>query len=963
MPKRIPVRAANAILALAVCTASTAATVCDVRAQTATPSSMQWRMIGPHRGGRTKAGTGVPSQPNVFYVGFVNGGVWKTDDYGRVWTPVFDDEGTGSIGAIAVSESNPDIVYAGSGEGIQRPDLTTGDGIYRSNDAGRTWTHLGLRDAQQIPQIIIDPKNPDRIFVAVLGHPYGPNEERGVFRSTDGGRTFEKVLYRDENTGSAEVAFDPSNANTIYAVMWEARQAPWENGAFSGPGSGLYKSTDGGTTWRQIGAGLPTGAEGLGRVGIGVSASNPSRLYAVVSAPEPRTGIYRSDDAGENWVRVNDDARLAGRDGDFDEIKVDPANADVAYVANVMSWKTTDGGRTFKEFRGAPGGDDYQRFWINPRDPNIILITADQGAIVTVNGGRTFSSWYNQPTAQLYHVNADYNFPYRVCGGQQESGSVCISSRSDDGQITFHDWHPAGVEEYGYVVPDPLHHDIYFGGRVTRTDWRTGDVQNVSPTPAGGPFSRMLRTAPVIFSTVDPHILYFGTNVVWKTTTGGQSWTRISPDLTRTDSVVPSNVGTYGTTRAAMARHPGVVYTIAPSHLNTRWIWAGTDDGLIQRTRDGGATWKDVTPAALRARPWSKISIIDAGHFDSLTAYVAVNTFRLDDLTPHLYATHDGGMSWKEIDRGIPAGGVTNVIREDPVRKGLLFAGTEQAAYYSIDDGESWRSLRLNMPATAIRDLIIKDNDIVVATHGRSFWILDDIAPLRQIASADSSSTKLFKPSAAYRVRWNRWPDTPLPPDEPAGQNGPDGAVIDYRLRSAADGPVVIEILNSAGAVVRRLSSADPIEQPLTGTNVPSYWPRPQQRVATDAGLHRFVWDLHYAYPSNVDFGYPISATPHDTEKEPHGPWVMPGTYTVRLTADGRRYTQPLVVRMDPRVKTPVAGLQQQFDLSMSIYNAINSSPASARSLLSLYRALQDTDAAPTTQVVAAVKRALTSKR
>jgi photosystem II stability/assembly factor-like uncharacterized protein len=741
--------------------------------------------------------------------------------------------------------------------------------------------------------------------------------------------------------------------------MWEARQGPWENGSFTGPGSGLFKSTDGGTTWKRTGRGLPTGAQGLGRVGIGLTPANPNRIYAVVSAPDSMTGIYRSDDAGENFTRVNSDARLAGRDGDFDEIKADPKNADVAYVANVMSWKTTDGGRTFREFRGAPGGDDYQRFWINPINPDIILVTADQGAIVTVNGGRTFSSWYNQPTAQFYHVNADYNFPYRVCGGQQESGSVCITSRSDDGQITFHDWHPAGVEEYGYVVPDPLHKDIYFGGRITRTDWKTGDVQNVSPTPERGPFGRVLRTAPIIFSTVDQRALFYGTNVVWKTLNGGQSWQRISPDLTRTDSIVPANVGKYSSTRQAMAHHPGVVYTIAPSFVNARWIWAGTDDGLIQLTRDGGATWKDVTPPAVKAKPWSKISIIDAGHFDSLTAYAAVNTFRLDDLRPHLYATHDGGRTWSEINNGIPAGGVTNVIREDAVRKGLLFAGTEQAAFYSIDDGAHWQSLRINMPATAIRDLIVKDNDVVVATHGRSFWILDDIAPLRQVNAETPSHTTLFKPSQTYRVRWNRWPDTPLPPDEPAGQNPPDGAIIDYTLASQARGRVTIEILDASGSLVRRYASDDPVEQPLENTNVPSYWPRAPQRVATAAGMHRFVWDLHYAPPRGVEFGYPISAVPHDTEKEPHGMWVMPGVYTVRLSVDGITLTQPLRVKMDPRVTTTAAGLQQQFDLSKKLYDAINRSASGARALLGLYSTLQETDAAPSAAVVAAVQARL----
>ncbi|HEX7938950.1 MAG TPA: glycosyl hydrolase, partial [Gemmatimonadaceae bacterium] len=678
--------------------------------------ALKWRMIGPFRGGRTKAGTGVPSQPNVFYVGFVNGGVWKTDDYGRVWTPIFDDQPSGSIGAIAVSESNPNIVYVGSGEGIQRPDLTTGDGIYRSDDAGKTWTHLGLRDGQQIPQIIVDPRNPDRIFVAVLGHPYGPNTERGVFRSLDGGKTFDKVLYKDENTGAAEVAFDPSNAQVVYAVMWEARQAPWENGSWTGAGSGLFKSTDGGATWSQIGKGLPAaenGRGGLGRVGISVSASMPSRIYAVVSAPESKMGIYRSDDAGESFTRLNADPRLAGRDGDFDEIKVDPQNADVAYVANVMTWKTTDGGKTFKEFRGAPGGDDYQRFWVNPRDPNILLLTSDQGAVITVNGGKTWSSWYNQPTAQFYHVNADYGFPYKLCGGQQESGSACVSSRSDDGQITFENWTLPGVEEYGYVVPDPLHPGVYFGGRISRTDMRTRDVQAVSPVPARDTaYGRVLRTAPIVFSTVNPQALFYGTNVVWKTLNGGKSWKRISPDLTRKESGIPASVGKYRDDSVTKARHPGVVYAIAPSYVNERWIWAGTDDGLIQVTKNGGVSWQDVTPPALKTTPWAKVSIIDAGHFDSLTAYAAVNTFRLDDLRPHLFATHDGGKSWREINDGIPAGGVTNAIREDPVRRGLLFAGAEQGVYYSMDDGAHWKSLRLNMPATAIRDLIIKDNDV-----------------------------------------------------------------------------------------------------------------------------------------------------------------------------------------------------------------------------------------------------------
>ena len=694
---------------------------------------LRWRMIGPFRASRTKAGTGVPSQPNVFYIGVVNGGVWKTTDYGRTWDPIFDEQGTGSIGAIAVAPSDPNVVYVGSGEGLQRPDLSVGDGIYKSTDAGKTWTHLGLRDGQQIPQIVIDPRDPNRLFVAVLGHPYGPNAERGIFRSTDGGRTFEKVLYKDENTGGIDVAFDPQNSQTIYAAMWEARQAPWENGAFSGPGSGLFKSTDGGATWRQVGQGLPTfDRDGLGRIGIGVAPSLSSRVFATVDAAR-NGGLYRSDDAGETFTKATDDARVVSRASDFAEVKVNPKNPDIVFTASIVAWKSTDGGKTFSALRGAPGGDDYHRFWINPDNPEIILLIADQGAVISVNGGRTWSSWYNQPTAQMYHVSTDNAFPYRVCSGQQESGSACVLSRSDNGRITFMDWHPVAVEEYGYVAPDPLDPDIVYGGKVTRYDRRTGQVQNVAPKLSRSPDYRALRTAPLLFSPVNPRKLYFATNTVWQTTNGGQSWQEISPDLTRTDSIVPPNVGKYAGERPATTRHPGVVYTLAPSSVKENIIWAGSDDGLIHVTFDGGKTWKDVTPPALRSRPWSKISIMDASHFDTLTAYAAINTLRLDDMRPHLYRTRDGGKTWAEIVAGIDSGAITNVIREDPKVRGLLYAGSDRQVWLSFDDGDHWQSLRLNMPGTSIRDLVIKDDDVVIGTHGRSFWILDNVTPLREL--------------------------------------------------------------------------------------------------------------------------------------------------------------------------------------------------------------------------------------
>jgi photosystem II stability/assembly factor-like uncharacterized protein len=885
---------------------------------------LRYRMIGPFRGGRTKAATGVPGQPNVFYIGACNGGVWKSIDYGRVWTPVFDDQPTGSIGAIAVAPSNPDTVYVGSGEGLQRPDLSTGDGIYKSTDAGRTWRHLGLREGQQIPQIAVDPRNPDRLWVAVLGHPYGPNTERGIFRSTDGGQTFQRVLYKDENTGGIDVVVDPSNADVVYAVLWENRQAPWENGEFTGPGSGLYKSTDGGTTWRQLTAGLPTFAKDhLGRIGIGIAPSRTRRLFATVQSRE-NSGLYRSDDAGETWALVNDNPYVTERGDDFAEVKVDPKNPDIVYSASVVTWKSVDGGKTFAALRGAPGGDDYHRLWINPDNPDIILLASDQGAVVTVNGGKTWSSWYNQPTAQLYHVAADNAFPYRVCSGQQESGSVCISSRGDDGRVTFREWHPVGVDEYGYVAPDPLDPDIVYGGRVTRYDRRNGEVQNVAPVINATDNSayRVIRTQPILFSPLDPKVLYFAANQVWKTTDGGQNWTAISPDLTRATWDAPANVGTYRGSEEAKPSRRGVIYTIAPSPLEAGRIWAGTDDGLIHLTIDGGQHWSDVTPPELT--PWAKVSLMDASHFDPNTAYAAVNTIRLDDLRPHIYRTRDGGRTWTPITSGIPGGGTVNVVREDPKRRGLLFAGTEQAVYVSFDDGDDWQSLRLNMPATSIRDLIVKDDDLVIATHGRSFWILDDITPLRQVSeTVAAAAVHLYKPQDAWRVQWDKNTDTPLPPDEPAGQNPPDGAVIDYWLGKPASGSVSIEIVDPAGRSVIHWASSDPVEPVKDIGNWPAYWIRPTRVPAATAGMHRFVWDLHYPAPKAFEKSYPISATPGGTAPEPKGPWAVPGTYTVRLTVGGAAQTAPLVVKMDPRVKTPIPGLERQFALSLRLCNAI----------------------------------------
>ena len=929
-------------------------------------SGLRWRMIGPFRGGRTIAAAGIASQPNVFYVAATNGGVWKTDDIGRTWHPLFDDQPTGSIGAIAIAPSDPNIVYVGSGEGVQRPDLSVGDGIYKSTDAGKTWRHLGLRDGQQISAILVDPRDPNRVFVAVLGHPYGPNVERGVFRSTDGGETWQKVLYKDENTGAVDLAFDPTNPTNVYAVLWAARQGPWENGEWSGPASGLFKSTDGGSTWQQLTGGLPTPAEGLGRIGIGIAPSDANRMYALVEAKP--SALYRSDDAGTTWKRVNTEERVSGRGSDFACVRVDPKNKDVIYVANTSTYRSSDAGQTFTAIKGAPGGDDYHTIWINPKHPEIILLASDQGATITVNGGATWSSWYNQPTAQFYHVITDNQFPYWVYGGQQESGSAGVASRSDYGEITFREWHPVGVEEYGYVAPDPLNPNIIYGGKVSRFDRSTGQVQQVGPTvPFGGGKYRFVRTMPLLFSPVDPHVLYLGSNVLFKTTNGGRGWDIISPDLTRESYEIPPSVGVYTEEAHKQATRRGVIYTIAPSHKDVNVIWAGTDDGLIHVTRDGGKTWSNITPRELT--PWSKVAMLDASHFDDVTAYAAINRIRLDDLKPHIYRTHDGGKTWKEIVNGLP-GQPVNTVREDPVRKGLLYAGTELAVYVSFDDGDHWQALKQNMPPISIRDLVIHENDLVAGTHGRGFWILDDISPLRQMSDGNAASDAfLFRPSPALRVRWNNGTDTPLPPEEPAGQNPPDGAVLYYNLKSTVSTPVTLEIFDNAKKLVRRYSSDDKADPIDPAVNVPTYWIRPPSIPATTAGLHRFVWDLCYPPPDAIDHDYPISATYRDTPRSPMGVLAMPGQYSVKLTVNGKSYTQLLTVKMDPRVKTPLAGLQQQFALAQRIvglmhqtFEAVQQASTGKaelegrnRALAALLALVEGADTAPTAAMVSAV--------
>jgi len=864
---------------------------------------LRWRNIGPFRGGRVNGVTGVPGQPSTFYFGSVGGGVWKTTNAGRTWLPIFDSQPVASIGAVAVALSNPNIVYVGTGEADMRSQISYGNGMYKSTDAGKTWMHLGLDDTRQIGKVAVDPRNPDIVFVAALGHVYGANPDRGVYRSRDGGATWQKVLFKNNDVGAIDLAIDPADSQTIYASLWNTRRPPWSIYPPSyGPGSGVYKSTDGGSNWQQLTRGLPT--DGVGRIGLAIAPANRARVYAIVDAKEG--GLFRSDDSGATWTKASSDNRIWGRGWYFGKVVVDPKNPDLVYISNTGVYRSRDGGRTFGEpFKGSPGGDDYHQLWIYPDDGNRMILGGDQGAVISVDGladHPTWTSWLNQATAQIYRLAPDNGFPYWVTGAQQDSGAVRVRTRGRFAGITMRDWEPlcAGGES-GYTAPDPLNPDIVYGGTVEKCNVQTGKVDRISPevdlpTPA-----RHTWTLPLVFSPADQHALYFSDQYLFKTTDGGQHWTRISEDMTRENPGVPPNLDAATAADAPESQRRGVIYSIAPSPVRAPLIWIGTDDGYVHVTPDDGKTWQNVTPRELTS--WSKVVMIEASHFDANEAYAAVDRHRLEDNEPYIYRTKDSGKTWSKITTGLPRGVYVQTIKEDPKRRGLLVAGTELALFVSFDDGDSWQSLQLNLPPTSMRDLAFHDNDLIVATHGRGFWVLDDIGALRQVnADVAGANAHLFKPADALIVPPASDEGTPTQKDEAMAENPPIGAIVDYYLKSAAGGPVTIEILNGSGGVVRHVSSADP-QTPVEPNTlvVNAVWQRAQEPPSAAAGMHRYVWDFRPDPPAGGGRGRGGRGGGGGGGGRGGPPPVAPGNYSVRLTVNGQSFTQPLVVKPDPR--------------------------------------------------------------
>lgn len=917
---------------------------------------MKWRQIGPFRGGRVLAVAGVPGDPNTYYFGAVAGGIFKSTNGGITWTPTFDHQSISSIGAIAVSDSDHNVLYAGSGEACLRGNISYGDGVYKSTDAGRSWTNVGLRDSRHIGAVIIDPRNPDIVLVAALGHAWGPNAERGVFRTADGGKTWQKVLYKDENTGAIDVVFDPKNSSIVYASLWQVRRQPW-NFNSGGPGSGLYKSMDGGLTWKQLqGSGLPDG--NLGRIGISVSGADSNRVYTMIEAKEG--GLYRSDDAGNTWTRVNDDERYRQRAWYYMHIFADPKQLDTVYVLNTGAFRSADGGKTF-ELLPAPHGD-HHGLWIDPTNPQRLMNSNDGGVTISVDGGKTWTQQNNQPTAQFYHVAVDNHWPYRVYGAQQDNSTVAIASQSDDGVIARQDWYEVGGGESGYISPDPRDPEIVYAGSdaaiITRYDHRTNQLEDVSPYPldtsgngAGMQKYRFQWTEPVLVSAYDSNVMYSASQFVMKTADRGHSWSTISPDLTRNDKSKQKPSGGDITLDITSVEYYDTVFALAESPLQKGMLWAGTDDGLIHLTRDDGKSWENVTPKEMPE--WSLVSIIEASHHDPGTAYAAIDLHKLDQLTPLIYKTHDFGKTWTRITTGIPAGAYTRAVREDPKVKGLLYAGTETGVYFSIDDGAHWQPLQLNLPTSPIHDLALKDNDLIAATHGRSFWILDDVSPLRQASAAIAGENfHLYQPATATRLHF---PDQ-VERKRPVGDNPPKGAVVYYylKVKPAAKEEITLEIVDAQGKRVRLLSNLTDNK-----TEQPPEWPdqeRPSNLLPAEAGMNRFAWDFRYDPPVQIPGAFYVGDAPR-------GPLVVPGTYQVKLTVKGKSQAALLEVTIDPRIQNQVSGadLQTQSELAFRVRQDIDALHRAVNQIRGLRANLQTlekwtVEGTPNSEVISAAK-------
>lgn len=913
---------------------------------------LHWRLLGPFRGGWATVAAGVPDAPDTFYFGAAGGGVWKTENAGRTWSPISDAAGIVSVGALAIAPSNPSVIYVGSGQPEPRYDVAAGDGVWKSTDGGRSWTHLGLQGARHIGAILVDPRDADVVTVAALGHWFGPNPERGVYQSRDGGQTWNHVLAIDEQTGAVDLAADPRNPDLLYAAVWQARAWPWLSyfTPLVGKNSGIYRSRDGGRTWQRLtGGGWPSGA--LGRIGLAVTdAAGGVRVYATLDA-EKEGGVWRSDDGGDTWTRVNDDADTFGN-WYFSRLTVDPRDPDTLYAMGQSIRRSRDGGKTWTEIKGAPGGDDYHFLWIDPQHPERWIAASDQGATVSVDGGRSWSSWYNQPTGQFYRLATDRRFPYWIYSGQQDSGTVAIASRSDYGGIGARDWHPVGGDERDADLPDPNDPDIVYGsglgGRISRWDARTGQVKNVSPWPVSS-YGARPTTVKYRYTWIAPlaatrRALYAGAQVLFESRDRGEHWRVISPDLTGKERNAKDCQGEV-VIAAARACGYGVIYSIEPSPRDERELWVGTDDGLVWLTRDAGAHWQNVTPQDLPV--WARINSVAVSALEAGVAYLVADNHRQDDFAPHAWRTRDYGRTWQPIAAGLPAGHFVSVLRADPEKRGLLYAGTDEGVYVSFDDGAHWQSLQLDLPHAWIRDLQVHGDDLIAATQGRAIWVLDDLTPLRQLsAAATRAPLRLFAPATAYRVHANNNKDTPLPPEEPLGENPPAGAVFDYWIGAPPSGPLRLEIYDAQNRLVRRYASDEPPPRLKAARYFAPEWLKPAPRLSAAPGMHRFVWDLRWPRPRALKYEYSIAAVfGLDTPLTPQGPYALPGRYVVVLKDDQRSVSAPLTVVLDPRVSADEVALRDALDFSQAVGQRLEQAYAAATERQALRQQLATLDA------------------